>query len=116
MAEPSESDMEKFREDLREKRKRKVRRQDQLFDPLTDREANVLAVVALTIAVIVLGVQLSKVGDSACGPDHEHRLSLYNSIHTGRGTFGPRARQINCLERYIEGLEALRLQGFLEAI
>mgnify|MGYP001374069322 CR=1 FL=1 len=84
MPEPSESDMEKLREDLGEKLKRKVRRQDQLFDPSPIEKLLLFAVVALTIAVIVLGVQLSKVGDGACGPDHEHRLSSYASFDTGR--------------------------------
>ena len=74
MPEPSESDMEKLREDLGEKLKRKVRRQDQLFDPSPIEKLLLFAVVALTIAVIVLGVKVSNVdgGSDGCGRYHYH--------------------------------------------
>ena len=76
MAEPSKSDVEKIREDLREKRERNVRRQDQLFDPSPIEKFLLFAVVALTIAVIVLGVKVSNVdgGSDGCGRNHYHKV------------------------------------------
>ena len=85
MNEPTESDMEKFREDLREKRERNVLLQDQPFDPSPIEKLLLFAVVALTIAVIVLGVKLSNVGDSGDSGDspiaHEH--PYIDHVHQG---------------------------------
>ena len=92
MAEPSESDMEKLREDLGEKRERNVRRQDQLFDPSPIEKLLLFAVVALTIAVIVLGVKLSNVGDSGDSGDspiaHVHQgYAPADHYHSSSGSY-----------------------------
>ncbi len=57
-----------------------------LFDPSPVEKLLLFAVVALTIAVIVLGVKLSNVdgGSGGCGPKHTHSMIYADLFNTWR--------------------------------